>query len=329
MTENDLDFSELDLTFTGRVVDAAQRVQRALAPLGIIGLIEGQEYLQNSTTVSAILVGVEGKSVLIADAMGQTKSLPLSEVVNERLFAGLEPQVAYLDYECVYGTPSPGDDEEKPLQSWAIFAGHGLRAEHLVIASFKDRGAKWRFWEENDCAFARYDGEDRFQQFNFPPDSGTVIELIPSDQELSATVFAKEQRLDMDFSAGLVPITRFAEGSPAAERLEGLLNTWSGFNAESFEQLVEMTGNARAIAELQRSQRNGEGIQGLLELLKNLGISSSAVDYARNGTFPAAARIIEPRGTLEKVRLVRAEVERRTGTKPSFFGVLKQFKDAR
>lgn len=329
MSQNDSDFSELDLSFAGRVEDAAQRVQRALAEFGVVGLVEGQEYLQNSTTVSSILVGVEGKSVLSADLMGELKSLPLSEVVNERLFAALGPQSAYLDYECVYGTRSSVEDEEKPLQAWAIFAGQGLRAERLIMASVKDRGAKWRFWEENGCGLARYDGEERFHQFNFPPDSGTVIELIPSEKELSATIFAKGQRHDMDFSAGLVPITNFAAGSPAAERLEELLDTWTGFNPESFEQLVEMTGNARAVAELQRSQQNGAGIQGLLELLGNLGIGSNVVDYALNGNVPDSARSLEPRGTLDQVRLVRAEVQLRTGTKPSFFGVLKRLKDAR
>lgn len=225
--------------------------------------------------------------------------------------------------------PTPGEHEDVPLQSWAIFAGLGLRAEHLVIATVKDRGAKWRFWEENGCGVARYDGEDRFHQFNFPADSGTVIELIPSDQELSATIFAKGQRLDMDFSEGLVPITLFAEGSPAAERLEELLTTWSGFNTESFEQLSVMTGNARAVAELQRSQLNGAGLQGLLELLRNLDIGSSAVDYARNGNFPDSARSIESRGTLDRVRLVRTEAELCTGTKPSFFGTLRQLRTAR
>ena len=75
-----MDFSELDLSSAGPVVDAAQRVQRALAPLGVVGLVESREYLQNSTTVSALLVGVAGKSVLTADSTGQIKSLPLAYV---------------------------------------------------------------------------------------------------------------------------------------------------------------------------------------------------------------------------------------------------------
>lgn len=216
-----------------------------------------------------------------------------------------------------------------PLQSWAIFAGQKLRAEHLVIASVTDRSARWKYWEENGCGFAHYAGEERFHSFSFPHDSGTVIELVPSDQELSATIFATGQRVDMDFSAGLVPITGFAEGSPAAKRLEEIMSTWNGFNPESFAQLVEMTGNRRAIAELERAQRNGAGLQGLLDLLGNLGIGSNVVDYARDGNVPDSARSLEPRGTLERVRLVRAEVEARTGSKPSFFGALKQLKDAR
>lgn len=119
---------------------------------------------------------------------------------------------------------------------------------------------------------------------------------------------------DLGFSTGLVPITSFAQGTPATERLE---------------ELLKMTGDTRAVAELQSSQRNGVGNGGLLELLKSLVIGSHVVDYARAGNVPDCARSLEPRGTLDKVRLVCAEVHQRTGTKPSFFGVLKQLNNAR
>lgn len=329
MTDFDLDFSELDLSFAGRVPDISERIQWALAPLGVVGIIESPQFLKHSTAVSVILTGVEGKSVDVGDEAGVLKSLPVKAVVNEQLFAEIAPEIAFLDYDCVYGTPRPEWDQQEELQSWTIISGLGLRADHLVIASVKDRSARWKYWEENGCGFARYEGENRFHQLNFLHDSGTVIELIPSEQELSATIFAKGQRVDMDFSAGLVPITRFAVGSPADERIGTILATWSGFTSDTLEQLVEMTGNRRAAAELQRSQRNGAGLQGLLELLRNLGIGASTLDYALNGNFPDNARSIEPRGMLDRVRLVREENELRTGTKPSFFGALKQFKAAR
>lgn len=329
MTEDDLDFSELDLSFAGRVPDITERIQRALAPLGVVGIIESPQYLKHSTAVSVILTGVEGKSVDVSDEAGVLKSLPVKAVVNEQLLAEIAPEIAFLDNDCIYGTPRPEWDQQEELQSWTIISGPSLRADHVVIASVKDRSARWKYWEENGCGFARYEGENRFHQLNFPHDSGTVIELIASEQDLSATIYAKGQRLDMDFSAGLVPITRFSEGSPADELVGTILAAWSGFTAETFEQLVEMTGNRRASAELQRSQRNGTGFQSLLELLRNLGIGPSALDYALNGNFPDKARSIEPRGMLDRVRLVRAEIELRTGTKPSFFGALKQFKAAR
>ncbi|MFF5794265.1 hypothetical protein ACFY5D_19645 [Paeniglutamicibacter sp. NPDC012692] len=329
MTDDDFDFNELDLAFTGRVPDAVQRVQQALAPLGVVGLIEGPQYLSHSTAVSVVLRGVDGATVVVADALGQLKSLPLRDAITDRLIAGIRPEVAFLNDECVYGTPRPGYDQEEPVQSWAVLAGPGLRAEHLVIASVKDRSARWRYWEENGCGFARYEGERRYHAFNFPADAGTVIALVPAYQDLTATIFARGQRLDMDFSESNVPITTFAEGSPAAEHLETLCAVWSGFTREAFEELGAMTGNARAAAELERTLNNGTGIQGLLELLRNLGIGRSALDYARNGTFPESARTIEPRGTLDRVRIVRAELERRTGTKPSFFGALRQLRSAR
>ena len=329
MTDEDFDYHDLDLAFTGRVPDAVQRVQQALAPLGVVGLIEGPNYLSHSTSVSAVLIGVEGETVVVADAQGQLNSLPLRDVITERLLAGLGPEAAFLVDECVYGSPRPGGDQEEPPQSWAVFAGPGLRAEHLVIASARDRGARWRYWEESGCGFARYEGERRYHRFGFPADAGTVIELIPAYQDLTATVFARGQRLDLDFSEGMVPVTTFAEGSPAAKHLEALCAIWSGFTPEAFAQLGEMTDNRRAAAELERTLQNGAVLQGLVELLRNLGIGRSALGYAESGSFPESARTIEPRGTLDRVRLVRAEVERRTGTKPSFFSALRQLKAAR
>lgn len=323
VTDDDFDFNELDLAFTGRVSDAAQRVQRVLAPLGVVGIVESPNRLENSTAVSIILMGTDGESVMVADEFGRLKSLPLREVISDRVVADLGSEVVFLNDECVYGTPRPGYDQEEPLQTWAVFAGTGLRAEHLVIASAKDRSARWRYWEEGGCGFARYEGERRYHQFSFPEDAGSIIQLIPNDQDLTATIFARGERLDMDFSEGMVPVATFAEGSPAAEYLAGAWAIWSGFTRETFEELGAMTGNARAAAELERTLKNGEVVQGLAELVRNLGVGRSALDYARNGTFPDAARGFEPRGTLGRVRMIRAEMERRTGTKPSFFAALR------
>lgn len=329
MTDDDIDYSELDLAFAGRVPDAAQRVQRVLAPLGIMGIIEGPQYLGHGTAVSVILLGTEGESVLVADEEGRLKSLPLPEVVSDSVIAELGSEVAFLNDVCVYGTPRQGYDQEEPLQGWAVFAGPALGAEHVVIASAKDPGATWRYWDEGGCGFARYEGERRYHRFGFPPEAGTVIQLIPNDRDLTATVFARGERLDMDFREGLAPITPCAAGSPAAEHLAGVWAIWTGFTQESFEQLGAITGNARAAAELERTLKNGEVLQGLAELLRNLGVGRGALDYARQGNHPEGARSLAPRGTLDRVRLVRAEVELRTGTKPSFFGTLRQLRTAR
>lgn len=329
MTDDDFDYNELDMAFTGRMPDAAQRVQQVLAPLGVVGIIESPNRLEHSTAVSVILVGTDGESLTVADESCRLKSLPLRAVISDRVIADLAAEVVFLNDECVYGTPRPGYDQEEPPQRWAIFAGPLLRAEHVVIASAKDRSATWHYWEENGCGFARYEGESRYQPFSFPDDAGTVIQLIPNDQDLTATIFARGRRLDMDFSEAMVPVTTFADGSPAAEHLAKAWAIWSGFTQEAFDELAVITGHARAAAELERTLKNGEMLQGLAELLRNLGIGRSALAYARNGNHPEEVRGFEPRGTLDRVRLVRAQVERRTGTKPSFFAALRQLRAAR
>ena len=328
VTDEDFDFSELALAFTGRVPDAGERVRQALAPLRILGLVEAPQYMDRTTVVSVILSGFEGDTVEIVDAHGNVETRPLRQVVDGGLVAGLRPEVAFLNDECVYGTPVPGGDRQEPAPSWAVFAGPGLRAEHLVIASAKDKSARWRYWEEGGCGLAHYSGERRYHLFAFPAEAGTVLELLPDGQDLDATLFAERRRLDMVFSEGAAPITGFPEGSAAALRLAALCAEWSGFTRETFDELAELTGNPRAAAALERTLRHGTARQALGELLGNVGIGRGALDYALQGNVPDTARSIEPRGTLERVKVVRAEVAARTGTRPSFFAALKRLRTA-
>lgn len=322
--------------FAGRVPDAAQRVKEALAPLGVVGFIERPNCYDSGTALGVFLAGVRGESLLVADGRGQLSSMPLHEVITDRVLEGFGPEAVFLNNECVYGTPRPEEEHEEPLlvQGRSVCAGTGLRAEHLIVASVKDDSARWRFWEEGETGFARYEGGLPYPDFGFPPGAGTVIELIPVDGEVGVSISAGGRQMQLDFDFGTIPVTTFAPGTPAAELLETVRMTSAGLTPDVIDQLGEMTGNKRAAVDLERSSRESATLEGsslrpLSDLLRNLGLGYNVLDYAQEGRYPDTARVIEPKGTMERVRVVRAEVKRRTGSQPSFFAALRQLSSGR
>jgi len=318
VVHTDFEYSEFALAFVGRVPEAADRVKQALAPLGLIALVEGPQFLSNATTVHVLIAGPDEGSAFAVDITGQVGTIALSQVLDERIIAQLSPAAAFVNDVCIYGAPLPPADTDDTYQTWAIFAGPGLKAEHMVAAASKDKGASWSFWEASGCGFARYTGDRRYYRFSFPDEAGTVIGLIPEFQDIHVVVFARGQRKDFEFSRGLVRLADFPAGSEAAAQLQLLWNDWFDLVDQTFTQLAEATLNPRAAAELQRALEQDAGFSGLLDLLRNLGISRSAVDYAFSGDQPAGARSYKPRGTLDRVRIIREEIAARTGQKPSF-----------
>lgn len=318
MIHTDFTFNELAMSFTGRVPDAADRVALALAPLGLMGIVESPHFLPRSTAVHVLLAGTEDDTVLAGDAAGHVAELGLREAASEQLVASLRPEAVFLNDECVYGNPQQDGFEVAP-QSWLVFAGTSLRPEHLVVAMSKDKGARWSFWQSEGCGFARYDGERRYHRFAFPEEAGVVVALIPKDRDMDASVFARGQRVDFEFSDETQPVVRFPEGSEAAEQLRIVWDDWFDLEPETFETLAQSTGNPRAAAELQRGLDLEAGLLILGQMLRNLGISRKAIDYATSGNVPQSAQLFEPRGTLDRVRIIRDEISGRTGTRPSFF----------
>lgn len=325
MIHTDIVYNELAFSFSGRVPEAAQRVQAALTALGVQGILEGLTYLRSSTAVHVLVAGREGRSVLTGDPLGQVSEREFDELFNDRLWASLRPAAVFLNDECVYGTPQQYDAEVPP-QSWLVIAGTSLRPEHLVVAMAKDKGARWSFWQSEGCGFARYDGDDRYHSFAFPQEAGVVVALIPRDRHIDVSVFARGQRVELEFSEETQPVTRFPEGSAAAEQLGIVWNDWFELGPETFETLAQSTGNPRAAAELRLGLDLEAGLPLLEQMLRNLGISRRAMEYTQSGNAPATAQAFEPRGTLDRIRIIRDEIERRTGSRPSFFESLRMLR---
>ncbi len=329
MIHTEFDFNELSVAYTGRVLDAAQRVRNVLAPLGLVGIIEGPNFLRDTTSVQVLLAGMEDVSILTGGEHGAVRTVALREAISQRLVASLAASAVFLNDECVSGVPRPGGDDEEPVQSWVVFAGAGLRAEHMVIAAAKDKSARWHYWEADGCGFVRYAGEQRYHRFRFPEESGVVVALIPEFQDIDVAVFARRQRHDFEFSDNIFPLVSLDEGTQAARQQALVWNDWFDLSQETFDQLAESTGVPRAAVELKRGLQKGTGISVLSNLLRNLNISRLALDYALSGDTPQSAQIFSPRGTLDKVRLIRTETARRTGCKPSFLTGLKMLTSVR
>ncbi|GAA1408155.1 hypothetical protein AUR04nite_27660 [Glutamicibacter uratoxydans] len=328
MSASDFEYNELSLAFTGRVPDAAQRVQQVFAPLGLVGIVEGPNYQSNSTSVQLILAGPEEGAVFVADAQGTVSSRPFDQAVDAQMLSAINPAVAFFNEECLLGLPLPQADTDYSYQDWAVFAGASLRPEHMVIAAAKDKGARWKFWEADGCGFIRYEGERRYHRFSFPQDAGIIVGLIPEFGDINAAVFSRGQRQDFEFSDTMAPLVSFPAGSPAAQRLQTLWNDWFDLVDETFADFGEATGNPRAAAELQRALQTDVGIPQLRELLRNLGISRTVLDYAVSPDAPQGAREFQPKGTLDKVRIIREEIAQRTGVKLSFSAGLRLLKSA-
>ncbi len=328
VTDNDFEYNEFTVAFMGRVPDAAQRVREVLAPTGLIGIVEGPHYQQRSTSAQLILAGPEEGTVFVADEQGAVAPRTIAEVIDAQIIAGLRPTVAFMNEECVFGAPLPAGQTEENFQTWAVFAGTGLRPEHMVIATAKDKGATFNYWEADGCGFVRYTGERRYHRFSFPPEAGVVTGLIPAFEDFSLVVFAQGLRLEFEFSDRMVLLESFPTGSEAARWQQVLWDDWFDLTEETFTQLGQATGNPRAAAELQRRLHTDSGIDGLRELLRHLGISRTVMDYAVSGQAPQGARIFEPKGTLDRVRIIRSEIAQRTGQKPSFGAGLRLLNSA-
>lgn len=315
MLHTDFELNHLTFTFAGKVPDAVQRVRKVLAPLRLVALVDGALELTGSTQVEVIVAGTREGSAFRADSSGNVVDVQLNSLLEASVLSACAPATVSCNETVIYGNPLP--EHEEAYQDWEIFAGVGLRPEHLVIATVKNKDASWSFWEAEGCGFARYTRSHRYPEVRFPRTKTAVARLQPDCNEISVEVTQDGQSLELEFSDELRPLVAFPSGSEAEKQCQLLWNDWLEIFSEKFEQLGKFTGDQQAAVALEHRLQHDAGIEGINTLLDQLGISRAALDYALSGEEPEDAQKFAPRGLMDRVRMIGTAIAHGIGPRDS------------
>ncbi|MDR4532935.1 hypothetical protein [Glutamicibacter sp. PS] len=323
----EIDFTDLDLVLAGRDRAVSSRLGQTLALRHVVGFVEKPVLHQDHTVATALLLGVDGQEVIVADDEGRIGYRQLAAVADKLLLDELNPVTAYVGDQLARGEDLRFDTQLPELNPWTLFVGRELKAEHLIQASAGAGRVCVEIWQEHGCTFARYTGSRMFRGFAFPDEAGKVIEIAPEADGVDLVLFAGGQRFDLTLADELRPITDYPPGTPAGNLMGDFRAQWAGLTTEAIERLTQITHTERAGEQITHSVASGDRRRAAAELFSIALVPFMALEIALRGGLPIGARRVEFASRGQAMSTYRSLVAAHTGNKPSWLATRRAFRD--